>query len=243
MIQAYAPSRLFLICSLAAIAACQSSASHDTDDPAQARWQALLRDEPLAHVPPGAEAAARADDRASAIPPGVDPLAAWNFDDCSPAGNALSDATAHGATAFRAAGVTCGEGIQGSPAVSIAAADDIVYVPDRAGFALGGGATVAGWFRPASLDGTATLFRKRDGDTSSLALVLDGGSFELVVDLGSGRAIGVASPTAARIGAFQHVAATYDGQAARLYIDGAEVAHADATGAYPCRNRPVLNRK
>ena len=240
MIHANALSRLFLISSLAATAACQSSASHDADDPAQARWQALLRDEPLAHVPPGADASARASDRARAIPPGVDPLAAWNFDDCSPAGNELSDATAHGATAFRATGVTCGDGIQGSPAVSIAAPDDIIYVPDRASFALGSGATVAGWFRPASLDGTATLFRKRDGDSSSLALVLDGGKFELVVNLGDDRAIGVASPTAARVGAFQHVAATYDGQAARLYIDGAEVAHADATGAIATGHGPVL---
>ena len=44
----------------------------------------------------------------------------------------------------------------------------------------------------------------------------------------------------ARVGVFQHVAATYDGMVARLYVDGAEVNNFAIPGTIPPGPGPVL---
>src|SRR5262245_35940191 len=118
-----------LALSMATGIGCQSS---DTDE--QTELQALLHDEPLQQVPPGA-AARTADGPAVASPAGSagamartgkaraaairaaassgPPVGAWNFDDCSPASTLLNDATFSLAFAFRAVNAACVDGIQG----------------------------------------------------------------------------------------------------------------------------------
>jgi hypothetical protein len=236
-----------LTCALATltfIAACQS----DDDDDDQRRLQALLADAPLNQLPPGSAATARAGDTAAAdsrtsghvVVPGADAIGAWEFDDCNPGRTNLSDSSPHDNTAFRSIGVTCTGGTNDTPAIAIAAPEDIVYVPDQPDFTLAAGVTVAAWFKPTSLNGTRTLFRKRDKGTSSFALVLDRGKFEFVVSLGNHAAISAKSPKKAAPDAFQHVAATYDGTTARLYLDGVEVDHATKTGSIPPGPGPLL---
>ncbi|MBC7976140.1 MAG: LamG domain-containing protein, partial [Myxococcales bacterium] len=175
-----------------------------------------------------------------AIAPGTNPLGVWNFDDCTSSQTQLFDASQLNNTAFRSVGVTCAPGVDGSSAVAIAAKEDIVYVPDQPTFTFEQGVTVAGWFNPTSLAGVKTLFRKRDKDTSSFALLLNAGKFEFVVSLGAGRALSVTSPKKARTGVFQHVAATYDGTTARLYIDGIETTTFAVSGSVPPGPGPLL---
>lgn len=215
----------------------------------QAELQALLHDEPLTRVPPSAAAVAAAGPTGRVVPDGVHddvvlpsaaPLGVWDFDDCTPSQTNLFDASFHNNTAFRSVGVACTDGVEGSQAVAIAAPEDIVYVPDQPSFTFENGVTVAGWFNPAETGGTRTLFRKRDKSTSSFALVLHASKFKLVVGLGDGRAISVTSPTKAKIGVFQHVAATYDGTTARLYVDGVEVDRYTASGTIPLGPGPLL---
>jgi hypothetical protein len=210
------------------------------------RLQALLRDAPLSRLPPSASSVARqagvadtAPGASHVIAPGTNALGAWSFDDCSPFRTNLSDSEA-GNTAFRSVGVACTAGLENSQAVAIAAREDIVYVPDQPDFTFESGVTVAGWFNPTALGGVKTLFRKRDKDTSSFALLLNAGKFELVVSLGAGRAISVSSPKKARIGVFQHVAGTYDGTTARLYLDGVEVNSFSVPGTIPLGPGPLL---
>lgn len=223
------------------IGACQSD---DQDD--QARLQALLRDAPLTQVPPEIAAGAPRETardggvHGDIILPTVHPIGTWNFDDCSTSRTNLFDATFNNNTAFRSVGVACSDGIQSSQGVSIAAPEDIVYVPDQPNFTFEGGVTVAGWFKPAAVGGTKTLFRKRDKGTSSFALLLDAGKFEFVVNIGNDIAIGVMSPKRAKTGVFQHVAGTYDGTTARLYVDGVEVNSFVAPGAIPPGPGPLL---
>ncbi|MEO7733710.1 MAG: LamG domain-containing protein, partial [Kofleriaceae bacterium] len=143
-------------------------------------------------------------------------------------------------TAFRSVGVACTAGVQDSTAVAIAAKEDIVYVPDQPDFTFETGVTVAGWFKPTALGSTRTLFRKRDKDTSSFALLLNGGKFQLVVNLGPGRAISVTAPAKAKLNVFQHVAATYDGTTARLYLEGIEVNSFAVPGTIPNGAGPLL---
>src|ERR1043165_4916255 len=208
--------------------------------------QALLRDEPLQQVFPGASSVAPdpgavdGGKHSDIILPSVNPAGVWNFDDCNSSRTNLSDSSFNSNTAFRSVGVTCTDGIRNSQAVSISIPEDIVYVPDQPSFTFSSGVTVAGWFRPAALGGTKTLFRKRDKDTSSFALVLDAGKFTFVVNLGDGHAISVIAPKKAKAGVYQHVAATYDGMVARLYVDGAEVNNFPIAGSIPPGPGPLL---
>ena len=167
------------------------------------------------------------------------PFGQWAFDDCNPDRTNLSDSGPFGNTAFRTVGVTCASGVAGQ-AVSIAVKEDMVYVPDQPNFTFENGVTVAAWFEPTSLTQTRTLFRKRDKDTSSFALVLNSGKFQFVVNLGDGRAASVTAPTKAKTGVFQHVAGTYDGATLRLYVNGAVVTSFTVAGAIPPGPGPLL---
>lgn len=234
----------FTTITLTVTAACQS------DEPSeQQRLRALLDDAPLKQVPFGAEASSPPAKAGEAAADGVHsnivlpsdmPLGVWNFDDCSLSRSNLSDSSFNNNTAFRSVGVTCTVGIQNSQAVLIDFPENIVYVPDQPNFTFENGVTVAGWFKPATSGGTKTLFRKRDKGTSSFALLLDAGHFEFVVDTGNDVLISVLSPDKAKLGVYQHVAATYDGTTARLYVDGLEVSNLAASGSIPPGSGPLL---
>ena len=234
----------FTTITLTVTAACQSDEPSEQD-----RLQALLHDAPLKQVPPGADAVsppAKAGEataggvHSNIVLPSDNPLGVWNFEDCSLSRSNLSDSSFNNNTAFRSVGVTCTDGIQNSRAVLIDFPENIVYVPDQPNFTFENGVTVAGWFKPAAIGGTKTLFRKRDKGTSSFALLLDAGKFEFVVDTGNDVVISVLSPQKAKVGVYQHVAATYDGTTARLYVDGLEVSHLDASGSIPAGSGPLL---
>jgi hypothetical protein len=231
--------------SLGILGACDSSPDDedDTGPRSQEELQALLHDDPLNDLPPGSSArvaeAAADKPTASFVPPGANPVGAWSFDDCNPSRTNLFDSFA-GNTAFRSVGVACTTGVQNTQAVAIAAKEDLVYVPDQPNFTFEGGLTVAGWFNPTAAGNNKTLFRKRDKDTSSFALMLNSGKFELILSLGDNRAISLTSPRKAKVGVFQHVAATYDGNTARLYVDGLEVTSFTVPGTIPPGPGPLL---
>jgi len=233
---------------LAATVGCsadQAASQVDDDEQDPAALQALLRDAPLNHLE-GAVDSADARSTSSGAPasmliaPGVDATGIWDFDQCSAFRTNLFDGTFHDNTAFRSVGVQCGPGIQNSQGVVIAATEDLVYVPDQPSFGLDQGVTVAGWFKPTATSGTRTLFRKRDKGTSSFALLLNAGRFQFIIGLAGGRAISLTAPQRAKVDVFQHVAATYDGTTARLYVEGLEVRSFAATGTIPPGPGPLL---
>lgn len=238
--------RLFVVAAALAANATGACRSEDAEPESfdQDELQAILRDEALTQTPQLAAAnpSARAAD--TRTPQGVvalsaNPVGVWTFDDCTAERTQLADDTSNGNTAYRANGVTCSEGIEGTLGVKLARNEDLIYVPDQPGFTFQDGVTVAGWFNPTSSSGIRTLFRKRESGTSSFALVLNQGKFQFVVNLGH-FAIGVTSPARARLNTFQHVAASYDGNVARLYVDGAEVAKTTLRGRIPTGQGPLL---
>jgi concanavalin A-like lectin/glucanase superfamily protein len=221
-------------CAILFVAACGADRGpdDDLDDPAESL--ALLRDAPLTGLAsPQTATTARIEQ-----PPQLLPERMWKFDDCSPDRTELFN-FGSGDTAFRSVGVTCAPGILGG-GVALSAPEDIVYVPDEPYFTFESGVSVAAWFQPTGLDRTQTLFRKRDKGTSAFALMLHRGRFRFVINLGDGKTASVTAPAPARVGVFQHVAASYDGAAVRLYVDGEQVTARTVAGAIPPGPGPLL---
>lgn len=204
----------------------------DLDDPAESL--ALLRDAPLT----GPASLSPATESFIEQPPSLLPERLWKFDDCTPDRAELFN-FGSGEIAYRSVGVTCAPGILDG-GVALSAAEDIVYIPDEPYFTFENGVSVAAWFQPTGLDRTQTLFRKRDKGTSAFALVLHRGKFRFVIDLGDGQTASVTAPAPAKVGVFQHVAASYDGAALRLYVDGEQVAVRNVAGAIPPGPGPLL---
>jgi hypothetical protein len=174
-------------------------------------------------------------------PPVFGPLGQWSFDDCNSFRTNLSDSGPNGNTAFRSVSVACTTGISVGAVGLANKDDDIVYVPDQPTFTFDAGVTVAAWFNATSTNQTRTLFRKRDSeDNSSLALVLNGGKYQMVVKLTNGKLVSVTAPKKAKAGVWTHVAGTYDGTTLRLYVDGAEVDNRMSVGTIAPGAGPLL---
>jgi hypothetical protein len=175
--------------------------------------------------------------------PGIDPACAsqpigfWRFDDCNTSRADLSDSSFQGNTAFRNVDLICTTGQEGQ-AVSFAATADLVYAPDQPEFALDNGVTIAAWVKPDAVDHTRTIFRKRDDANSAFALVINNKKFQFIIKLASGRFVSVSTP--AKAGTWTHVAASFDGSYLRLYIDGTDVSHAQASGVIARGVGPLL---
>jgi hypothetical protein len=161
----------------------------------------------------------------------------WTFDDCNTIRTELSDSSFSSHTAFRSVSTACVPGII-NQAVAIDETDDYVYVPDQPSFTFENGVTVAAWVNPTKLGGVRTLFRKREGGTSTFVLLANGKDYQMVVRLASGRAVAVSAH--ATLNAWTHVAATYDGSDLKLYLNGVLAAHTRANGRLSSGAGPLL---
>ena len=184
---------------------------------------------------------------APAIPPprfcsdcSREPLAFWTLDDCNTSSTQLNDSASTSSIshpAFRAVSVACVAGAS-SQAVKLAAKDDIVYAPDQPDFVFDQGLTIAAWIKANSLNGTQSIVRKRFDGNSSFTLAIDDKKLTFVVRLTNGKLVGVTA--AIKADRLTHVAATYDGQRAQLYIDGALAAKANGAGKIAPGAGPIL---
>jgi hypothetical protein len=168
------------------------------------------------------------------------PLAFWMLDDCNPSSTQLQDSAFTSQIthpAFRAVSAACVAGID-NQGIRLQGPDDIVYAPDQPDFVFDQGLTVAAWINPNSLAGTQSIFRKRLLGTSSFVLAIDGGRLTFALRLASGRNVGISAAIKAK--KFTHVAATYDGTQALLYVNGAVVASAKIAGTIAAGAGPVL---
>jgi len=165
------------------------------------------------------------------------PISFWRFNDCNPSRTDFTDESFQDHRSFRHVEQQCVESQEGF-GVKFASKNDLVYAPDQPDYGLEEGVTVAAWVKPDKVDGTRTLFRKRDGDNSAFALLINGKKFQFVVRLASGKLASVSAP--ARAGQWTHVAATYDGYDLRLYLGGNEVSTTHAVGTLAKGPGPLL---
>jgi hypothetical protein len=165
------------------------------------------------------------------------PTGRWDFESCNPSRTEIFDSSPNGHTAFRSVSVDCAEGVEGQ-GLAFDAEQDIAYVPDQPDFTFDRGVTVAAWVNPDRVDGTRTILRKRLTETSSFVLLVNGGKFQVVALLKSGRAISVSSKATAN--AWTHVAATYDNYTLKLYLNGKQAAMLNANGVINTGQGPLL---
>ncbi len=168
------------------------------------------------------------------------PLAFWNLDDCNSLSTQLLDSASTSEIshpAFRAVSAACVASIDGF-GVRLAGTNDIIYAPDQPDFVFDQGLTVAAWINPDSTSGSQSIFRKRLDSSSAFVLAIDGGRLTFALRLTDGKTVGVAAPIRAK--RYTHVAATYDGKQAVLYVNGAVAATARASGTIARGAGPVF---
>jgi hypothetical protein len=168
------------------------------------------------------------------------PLAFWRLDDCNTFSTQLLDSANTSQIthpAFRAVSAACVASVD-NEGIRLAGADDIIYAPDQPDFVFNQGLTVAAWINPDSTRGTQSIFRKRLDGSSSFVLAIDGGHLVFALKLANGRTVVLLAPVKAK--RFTHVAATYDGTQASLYVDGAVAASAHAAGTIAPGAGPIL---
>lgn len=218
-----------------------------TDDE-QSQWEALMSDGDPSTIAPGSM-------RPGPMPPPPpnarfcpnndctgSPLAQWTFDDCGQtpstelADTAFTSQITH--PAYRAVAVACVPGISGA-AVKLAADEDIIYSPDQADYVFDQGLTVAAWINPDRITGTQSIVRKRFDGSSSFVLGIDGRKVVFALKLANGRTVGL-SAGGLTAGKFTHVAATYDGSDAILYVGGVAAAKAHAVGKIAPGSGPIF---
>jgi endoglucanase len=168
------------------------------------------------------------------------PLAYWSFDDCNTLSTELADTAGSSEIshpAFRAVSVACIAGID-QGAVQLEGSDDIVYSPDQPDFLFNQGVTVAAWIKPDRNTSTQSIIRKRLDGSSAFVLAIDSRKITFALQLTNGRLVSVAAPIAA--GKYTHVAATYDGRTAILYLNGAAAASTTAKGTLAAGVGPIF---
>jgi hypothetical protein len=219
----------------------------DTPPDGEASWEALLTDGDPTKIAPGSMPAAGMTPPPPPTQPrfcpgdcAASPLALWTLDDCGPARSNLDDSafTSLPHPAFRAVSAACVPGIDGT-AVKLAADEDVVYSPDQPDYVFDQGLTVAAWIKPDKITGTQSIARKRLEGSSSFVLAIDSKKLVLALKLAGGKTIGLSAGGLAA-GKFTHVAATYDGRDAILYVDGAVAAKARAVGKLASSAGPIL---
>jgi hypothetical protein len=164
-------------------------------------------------------------------PPGA-LVAAFSFNGGS--GTAAADASGSGNAGLIAGATWSAAGKYGG-ALSFDGVDDIVTVADAASLDLTTGMTLEAWVKPAVTKSWPTVIEKENAPNLSYGLYANS-------DAGLGNKpsahlwIGgvdrnVRGGSTLAVGSWTHLAATYDGAALRVYVNGVEVANLPQTGS------------
>jgi hypothetical protein len=194
--------------------------------------------------PPPAPAPAPAPDPAPVPAPAPDPapatgglVAAFGFAEST--GTKITDSSGranHGTTA----GATRTTSGKYGRALSFDGVNDYASVPDTASLDLTKGMTLEAWVYPTA-GGSAwrtALLKETSAGLSYGLYAFDGGGHSAGF-LNSGSDIGASSTTALPLSKWSHLAATYDGAALKLYVNGALKSTRTATGAMPTSTKPL----
>ena len=168
----------------------------------------------------------------AAVPAGL--VGAWGFDEGS--GTTARDASGRGNDGVLTGAAWTAWGRHGG-ALSFDGMDDWVTVADAASLDLTGPMTLEAWVRPDTTQGWRTVLLKEDGSGDELAYALYGSSAG--GPSGWTRSATAWGTQAVPTNAWTHLAYTYDGSTARLFVDGVETTVNNVTATAPDTSRPL----
>jgi hypothetical protein len=166
-------------------------------------------------------------------------VAAYGFEESS--GTTVLDASGSGNTGTVSGAARTVSGRYGR-ALSFDGIDDVVTVPDSAALDLTAGMTVAAWLNPTVLSGWRTAVMKEDTGGLAYALYAHDNAPRAAAYVrmaGDTASDSVATATQLPLNTWTHVAATYDGSALRLYVNGTLVSTRAASGTIGATANPL----
>jgi hypothetical protein len=170
----------------------------------------------------------------TASPAGL--VAAYSFDEAS--GSTATDTSGHG-NHGTITGATRVAGRFGR-ALSFDGTNDVVRVPDSSSLALVSGMTIEAWVRPNLLSGWRTVALKETATGLAYALYAHDDAPRPAVTANFGGAdVSAPGVQALPLGAWTHLAATYDGAEMNLYVNGTLVRTQPASGAFVQSSQPL----
>ena len=172
---------------------------------------------------------------ATAIPPAVrlhaapTIVAAYHFNEAS--GATLTDVSGknnHGTLVNGPVWITAGKY---GGALTFDGLNDLVAIADAAALDLTTGMTIEAWVKPSSVSGWRTVVLKETAGNLAYALYANQSVQRPAVELRIGsKTHNVSGTNALSTATWTHLAATYDGATARLYINGTQVSSRAVTG-------------
>ena len=165
------------------------------------------------------------------VPPGL--VAAYSFDTGS--GASVPDVSGNGNTATVVGAFWSTQGRYGG-AMSFDGIGSVVRVAASPSLTLSSAMTLSGWINPSATQSGWRTIVQRQTDSYFLNASHDAGSLR---PAGGGTNWFVGGPTASPVGAWTHVALTYDGTTLRLFVNGAEIASRGASGQITPSSSPL----
>ena len=182
----------------------------------------------------GGSASALVTVNITAPPAGL--VAAYSFDE---GGGWIATDTSGNANHGTITGATRVAGRFGR-ALSFDGTNDLVRVPDSSSLALVSGMTIEAWVRPNLLGGWRTVALKETATGLTYALYAHDDAPRPAVTANFGGADqSAAGVQALPVGVWTHLAATYDGAAMNLYVNGTLVRAQPATGTFVQSAQPL----
>jgi len=132
-------------------------------------------------------------------------------------------------------------------ALSFNGTNALVSIPSSASLNVTTGLTIEAWVNPSSYAHGRTIFQKRSPSNVG-GYVFESvhspfgpeNSLQFVIMIGGTYTTVQAPANVLSIGTWQHVAATYDGTAMKIYVNGAEVAEMAVSGDIDAVSDPVV---
>jgi fibronectin type 3 domain-containing protein len=164
-------------------------------------------------------------------------VAAYGFGETT--GTAVTDSSSKGNTGTIAGGATRVTTGKYGAAISFDGVNDMVSVPDAASLDLTNAMTLEAWVNPTTVSGWRTAILKEQTGNLVYALyasATSGRPGAHVFTAAESEAVGTA---ALPVNTWTHIAATYDGAAVRLYVNGVQVSSTAVSGTLSAGSGPL----
>lgn len=168
-------------------------------------------------------------------PTGPKPVLALGFDEG--AGTATADKSGTGNNGA-ITGATWSTDARFGKALSFNGTTNWVTVPDSASLRITGPMTLEAWVKLRSQAGWKTILLK-EAPPGNLAYALYGASSGYPLPTGWFGATGITAANSLPTGAWEHIAAVYDGTTSRFYVNGVQVASKTGAAVIPAATGPL----